>query len=83
MSAQDNLSHQLFHGTEADLSSGDIVKPNKGFSWASTVPEVAAQYGSKIYTVESLGDAKRVSGADKKFGIHASPTGFRVTGKQQ
>ena len=29
MSAQDNLSHALFHGTIADLKPGDIIHPTQ------------------------------------------------------
>jgi hypothetical protein len=30
MSAQDNLSKQLFHGTGSDLKPGDIIRPAQG-----------------------------------------------------
>lgn len=51
MSAEDNLSAQLFHGTDADLKVGDVVKPTKGWtgktlSWASTSPNYAWDFAS-------------------------------------
>jgi hypothetical protein len=81
MSAEDNLSKQQFyHGSNHPFKEGDIVKPHDNFAWASTVPDVAAGYGSTTYKVEPLGEVKRVPGAAKEFGIHTSTTGFKVTG---
>jgi len=39
MSAQDNLSHQLFHGTIETLKPGDVIQPRHGehgTSWATS-----------------------------------------------
>jgi hypothetical protein len=38
MSAHDNLSHQLFHGTIETLKPGDIIKPRTehGTAWATS-----------------------------------------------
>lgn len=38
MSAQDNLSHQLFHGTIETLKPGDIIRPRteQGTAWATS-----------------------------------------------
>ena len=46
MSAQDNLSEQLFHGSAAELKPGDIVEPRNGepHAWASHDPHVSSIY---------------------------------------
>ena len=45
MSAQDNLSYALFHGTTADLKPGDMVRPAKSIGksrhWKSGKSDVA------------------------------------------
>ena len=48
MSASDNLSKQLFHGTDAVLKPGD--KLSKG-SWATTRGLTAGLYGDRVYLV--------------------------------
>ena len=52
MSASDNLSKQLFHGTNANLKEGDIVKPAKSLlhddqelAFATTDYGLAHSYG--------------------------------------
>ena len=96
MAAEDNLSKQLFHGSQHLLKVGETVKPHNDFAWASTNPEVASSYAASkglkaneqqpvlfgtVYKVQPIkNDVVRNPGADKRFGIHASPTGFKVTG---
>jgi hypothetical protein len=41
MAASDNLSQQLFHGTDANLSAGDVIVP-KGRRVAHATPDVNA-----------------------------------------
>ncbi len=57
MSASDHLSRALFHGTSAQLNTGDVVEPrsmnyNVGAlaAWATTSPELA-----KYYAYEKMG----------------------------
>jgi hypothetical protein len=87
---------QFFHGSQHSLKVGDTVKPHNDFAWASTNPEVASSYAASeglnaekhqpvlfgtVYKVTPLkNDVVRNPGADKRFGIYASPTGFKVTG---
>lgn len=91
MSASDNLSAQLFHGTTADLNPGDIVEPrNVGkhtsvkAAFASLDPRVARLYGEKVYKVEPLeGDKPRLMSAGRGVvdsGARESYEGFRVVG---
>jgi hypothetical protein len=96
MAAEDNLSKQLFHGSQHSLKVGETVKPHNDFAWASTNPEVASSYAASeglkaneqqpvlfgtVYKVQPMkNDVVRNPGADKRFGIYASPTGFKVTG---
>ena len=56
MSAQDNLSQQLFHGTHVDLNPGETVKPGKdfGYAFATSDPTLAAEYGPKVYQVHPV-----------------------------
>lgn len=76
-----DFSKGLFHGTDADLNPGDLVEPrHDGLAWASTNREVAAGYGSKVYSVEPAEDIHRHPGAMKKYGIHHSRIGFKVKG---
>ena len=45
MSAEDNLSKQLFHGTGATLKKGTIIKPvNDEVAWATSEPNIAEGY---------------------------------------
>ena len=49
MSADDNLSQQLFHGTDATLQVGDTVRPRKGegsHAFATDSPDEAAYYAN-------------------------------------
>lgn len=87
---------QFFHGSQHPLKVGDTVKPHNDFAWASTDPKVASSYAASeglkakeqqpvlfgtVYKVNPLKkDLVRNPGADKRFGIYASPTGFKVTG---
>jgi hypothetical protein len=76
-----DFSKGLFHGTDADLNPGDLVEPRTDdLTWASTNREVAATYGSKIYSVEPAEDTHRHPGALKKYGIYHSRIGFKVKG---
>jgi hypothetical protein len=51
-----NLSYQLFHGTNAQLKPGDVVRPGKDFShaFATSDSSLAKEYGSNIYKVAPL-----------------------------
>ncbi len=53
-----NLSHQLFHGTEAELKPGDMVTPQEDetHAFATNDPLFASDYG-KVYKVKPA-DAK-------------------------
>lgn len=71
----------MFHGSDHAFNVGDTVLPGKdGFAWASTNRDVAAGYGSKVYTVKPIAQVYRHTGASKEFGIHYSPIGYTVTG---
>ena len=87
---------QFYHGSQHSFKLGDIVKPHNDFAWATTNPEVASSYAASeglkaeeqqpvlfgtVYKVTPLNnDVVRNPGADKRFGIYASSTGFKVTG---
>ena len=62
MSASDNLSQALFHGTAAQLKPGDTVRPGRDFShaFATTDATLAKEYGSNVYKVSPV-DSKEAS----------------------
>ena len=93
MSAQDNLSQQLFHGTKAVLK-GHIIHPGpSGVAYATTDPGSAELFGrtklpegevgeNKVYRVMPLGnDVKTKRGKFKGETHHLSSTGFLVLGE--
>ena len=59
MSAQDNLSTQLFHGTAANLKVGDIIHPTDGATvsgaYATTNPLHAHKYASSYVRLKGEG----------------------------
>lgn len=55
MSAQENLSQQLFHGTGADLSVGDVIKPRGDVAWAALHPGLAHYHAAaNLHTPKHL-----------------------------
>ena len=45
MSASDNLSKELFHGSIHPFKVGDVIKPGSDeLAWATSNPETAKQY---------------------------------------
>ena len=46
MSASDNLSKKLFHGTAATLKVGDVIEPRGDVAWAAKTPG-PAQHAAK------------------------------------
>lgn len=50
------LSQKLFHGTDASLKSGDVVRPGKDFphAYATSDSSLAKEYGSNVYTVAPI-----------------------------
>jgi hypothetical protein len=56
MSASDNLSKVLFHGTNAKLKPGDTVVPGSDFehAFATTDSTLAKEYGSNVYKVSPV-----------------------------
>lgn len=99
MSAQNNLSSALFHGSIHPYKVGDTVTPGPDdLAWASSKPEIAAQY-AEVGNSRATSKNKRIKVDDQPvlFGtvykvspikndliseedIHASRTGFKVTG---
>lgn len=89
MTASDNLSAPLFHGTAHEFKPGDTVTPQRHVAaFATERPDVAAGYaGSRaerqgtlfgmVYEVEPLAnDLKQ----DVPSHVRTSRTGFRVKG---
>lgn len=62
MSAQDNLSAELFHGSAAKLKAGDVVRPGRDFphAFATTDATLAKEYGANIYKVSPV-DSKEAA----------------------
>jgi hypothetical protein len=55
MAAQENLSQQLFHGTGADLSVGDVIGPRGDVAWAATSPGLAHYHAAaNLHTPKHL-----------------------------
>lgn len=86
MSASDNLSRQLFHGTNKTLY-GDTVLPTKqrGDEWEGQGPvaafaspriDVAAEYGEHVYEVHPTGSEEHV-GTD----TFMDESGFKIKRK--
>ena len=94
MSASDNLSSALFHGTTHAFKKGDIVLPKKrGVAWATTDKKFARGWAAhrsikggspQVYLVEPI-DHEEVKATNKKHGMypgtHISTKGFRVLKK--
>ena len=92
MSASDNLSQQLFHGTRAKIT-GDIITPGpSGFAYATTDKAAAELFGktklpegevgeNKVYLVEGLGKVTVSPGNFPDEMHHASDTGFKIVGE--
>jgi hypothetical protein len=60
VSAQDNLSQQLFHASDVEFRPGDVVTPrNHNHAYASIDPNHAGQWGKNVYKVEPV-DAKEM-----------------------
>lgn len=95
MSAQDNLSKVLFHGTRA-IIKGKYIVPKEGVAWATSSKEAAAEYGKTklpkgkigpltIYHVEpsfpdEVVEANHPYMKDvKNYGSHL---GFKIVGKE-
>lgn len=94
MSAQDNLSQQLFHGSYHPFKPGDLVTPQDfdDRAWATTnrsyagehvgedIPGHTDMHGRKprVFVVEKPEDA--VQHPEHKD-TYTSKTGFRVKGK--
>jgi hypothetical protein len=92
MSASDNLSKELFHGTRAKIH-GTHILPNRGGAWATDSLEAAKEYGStklpmgeltplKVYRVEPTKDMAEkdhpfIEGAKN----YVSTKGFRILGE--
>ena len=98
MTASDNLSSQLFHGTRAVIH-GKAIKAT-GFhqeAWATDSPEAAELYGKtklpagkvgplKIYTVEPVSKnltQKVPHPFMEGVNNYVSPFGFRITGEHK
>jgi hypothetical protein len=55
MSAQDNLSQQMFHASDTEFNPGDVITPrNHSHAYASIDPNHAGQWGKNIYKVEPV-----------------------------
>jgi hypothetical protein len=92
MSASDNLSSQLFHGTRAKIK-GQIINPGpSGFAYATTDRGSAELFGktkmpegelgdNKVYRVMSLGETTTKPGNFKGETHHISDTGFLILGE--
>ena len=81
MSASDNLSHELFHGTDANLKPGDIVTPqeDEDYAFATNDPHFASDYG-RVYKVEPIDkeDLVDYKHDDAEATHYMSKKGFRV-----
>jgi hypothetical protein len=97
--AIDNLSGEqfghlpIFHGTDATLKVGDVVKPAKqvGFkkhrsdgssAWASENAEEAKTYGKNVYRVSHLEDPSMTIHNRSHPRTYGSTVGFKVVGPQ-
>lgn len=92
MSAQENLSQQLFHGSRAKIE-GPIIHPGpSGFAYATTDRGSAELFGktklpegevgeNKVYRVMPLGETKTKKGQFKGETHHISDQGFLILGE--
>lgn len=92
MSAQDNLSKELFHGTRAVIKGTHIV-PNRGAAWATDSKEAAEEYGKtkmpegkigplKVYRVEPTDDMPETEHPYREgVKLYASAKGFKILGE--
>ena len=92
MSAQDNLSQQLFHGTRAKIE-GQIIRPGaSGFAYATTDRGSAELFGrtklpegevgeNKVYRVMPMGNVTTKPGNFRGETHHISDTGFIILGE--
>ncbi len=91
MSASDNLSKSLFHGSSHPFNKGDIITPKgKGHAFATINLEYAKYHleeikgkEGKVYTVEPVDRQEMEEETSKgEFGNYRlSKKGFRVTGE--
>ena len=97
MSAQDNLSQQLFHGTHFEFNPGDVVRPDPtdeggmSVAHASESKPYAASHGPNVYVVTPVNksEAKKVTRKWRNEGpdfsmkdmTHVSDKGFKVVSK--
>ena len=66
MAAEDNLSRQMFHGTDEILKPGDLIRPMKGA-------------GSSAFATDSMDEAQAYAGyASKRWKPGGSPSMFGV-----
>lgn len=89
MSASDNLSSQLFHGTAHAFKPGDVVTPQRHVAaFATERSKVAEAYAQSraeaqgmlfgmVYEVEPVKDDLK---QDVPLHVRTSRTGFRVKG---
>ena len=69
MSASDNLSQQLFHGSIHPFNVGDTIKPGPDdLAWATSSPEIATQYAE-------IGNSRSVTSNDR-IKVHDQPVLF-------
>lgn len=83
MSAEDNLSQQLFHGTKASIPVGGIIKDKGNGAWAAKSWGEASKYASSefrsdpspqpalfnpVYTVEPV-DKEEADAYSKERGV--------------
>ena len=94
MSAQDNLSEQLFHGTHAVFNPGDVIVPDPSDEGGDSVAHAsesrpyAASHGPNVYEVAPVNKSEvkratrrwRNQGPDfvMKDMTHVSNKGFKV-----
>lgn len=98
--AIDNLSGEqfghlpIFHGTNAVLKAGDVVKPAKqvGFTgyrsdgssaWASEDAEEARSYGKNVYKVSHLEDPAVTVHTHSHPRTYGSRVGFKIVGPHE
>ena len=64
----DNVGKQfkLYHGTDARLSPGDIVRPG---SWGTYSKNVAGYHGAYVYHVESVHPQDDPTSGENNFGM--------------
>jgi hypothetical protein len=91
MSAEDNLSQEMFHGTRAILR-GKTITPMSGVAYATSDPEAAMMFAktklpegklgdAKVYKVAPLDDVEERAGNFPGEKHYSSKTGFKVIGE--